>query len=82
MIDIGLFIIVFSFVFSAAWLVERKEWCAVITWISLFLAITLIIVGVDKEVTESNYKNFRDKVYPDYSKDRDYQKWLVDNPKR
>ncbi len=43
------------------------------------IATMLLLIQLQRSV---EYKQFRDKVYPDYSKNKDYQHWLIDNPKQ
>lgn len=49
--------------------------------IGTLFAFMVILIGADNHIQEYKYKAFRDKSYHDYSKDRNYQKWLIDNPK-
>jgi Ca2+/Na+ antiporter len=52
--------------------------------LSFILILSLSFVSVKytlKKCQMLNYEYFRDNSYRDYSKDREYLKWLIDNPK-
>jgi hypothetical protein len=52
--------------------------------LAIFCIITTMIIVsyIDGEACKiTSYINYRDKSYKDYSKDKEYLKWLVDNPK-
>ena len=40
----------------------------------MLAAISLLFEGIREQVDEIGYKHFRDKSYPDCSKDKKYQK--------
>jgi len=54
---------------------------AEVDFIGYSLIVIMMAYSVKTIQTNVSYKNFRDKSYADYSKDKEYQKWLIDNPR-
>lgn len=74
-----LFLITILFVLAE--LVSRGSAIGLVVLIFTMAAFMTKLSYVDERLLDVRYKQFRDNVYPDYSKDRNYQHWLLDNPK-
>lgn len=45
------------------------------------MSMTSLLQFIEKTSNDIEYTRFRDKKYPDFSKSKKYQHWLIDHPK-
>jgi len=80
-IELELIVLILLFIFSLYESIKHKTFGVFVSLLQLSLLVDITIYKADKIVREIQYKQFRDSNYTDFSKNKNYRHWLIDNPK-
>ncbi|RLG71830.1 MAG: hypothetical protein DRO08_04130 [Thermoprotei archaeon] len=85
--EVLLLIGIIVWIMLSTYLIGYEENSERVTILTVYI-ITTILIGciyleyVDAKVREHQYIHFRDSKYPNYSENKDYKHWLLDNPNK